>query len=94
MFDIQLKEDSYISLIGRFSAAYSQQAEVILEKVNNDCIIDFKELEYISSSGIGAIVRIYSRLLKNGHSLKLINMNKHIREVFSYAGLDKILMLD
>jgi anti-anti-sigma factor len=94
MFDIQLKDDSYISLIGRFSAANSQQAEAVLEKINRDCIIDFKNLEYISSSGIGSIVRIYSKLLKSGHSLRLINMNNHIREVFSYAGLDKILTLD
>jgi anti-anti-sigma factor len=94
MFDIKLDEEKKILLSGRFSAANSAQAESIFTSVKGDCVVDMKGLEYISSAGIGTLVKTYLRLKESGNSIKLINVNKHITEVLRYSGLDKVLTIE
>ena len=55
---------------------------------------DLSQLDYISSAGLGLFVRTHKRLSAAGHALKLINPTPHVRNVFHYAGLDKIFGLD
>jgi anti-anti-sigma factor len=94
VFDIRFEEDKKITLSGRFSAAGIGEAEQILNSVKGDCIIDFKELEYISSAGIGSLLKTYIRLKESGNTLKLVNLSKHVSEVIRYSGLDKVFIIE
>lgn len=94
MFTIKTEDNQTISISGRFSAANTGEADELLASVNGNCSVDLKDLEYISSAGIGSLLRTYVRLKESGHSLKIINMNKHISEVFKYSGLDKIFLTE
>jgi anti-anti-sigma factor len=94
MFDIRIDEDKRIILSGRFSAAGVGQAENVLGSIKEDCIVDFKALEYISSAGIGTLLKTYLRLKERGNTFKLVNMNKHISEVIRYSGLDKVFVIE
>ena len=40
------------------------------------------------------ILGTYKRLHDQGHTFKMINVNEHIRQVFRYAGLDKIISME
>lgn len=94
MFDIKRKKGSEIILVGRLNAAHTAQLKEVLDSFNEDCIVDFSELTYISSAGLGELIQTYSRLEKSGNTIKLINMNDHIREVFKYCGLDKVFIIE
>lgn len=91
MFNISLENGEEILLSGSFNAAETEKADQLLNKINNNCTLNFKDLVYISSAGLGSILNLHVRLKNSGHSIKLTNLNKHIREVFKYSGLDKVL---
>ena len=92
MFKIDLIDPSTVMLAGRFDAMQAQTAESMLKNIEGDCVLDCRELEYISSAGIGVILAAYKRLNDQGCTLRMSNADNHIRQVFRYAGLDKILM--
>lgn len=94
MFTITAEDRQNIVISGRFSAANTEEAEKILKDINDNCSINLKDLEYISSAGIGSLLRAYVRLKESGYTLKILNMNKHISEVFKYSGLDKIFLIE
>ncbi|HCY75797.1 MAG TPA: hypothetical protein DHV28_07730 [Ignavibacteriales bacterium] len=94
MFDINIQNGKEVFLIGRFDASRLEKAYSILDGINEDCVVNFKDLQYISSAGLGALIKTYSRLKNSGHSIKLINMNKHIYEVFKISALDKVFLID
>ena len=94
MFDIRKGTDGQIQLFGRFDAAQVEVARSTLQSVDRSCVIDFSGLDYISSAGMGILLGTQKRLAGTGHSLKLVNMNRHIREVFRIAGFDTVFPIE
>jgi len=94
MLNIQLADSSTIVMIGRFDASQVTQADPFFDSLSGDSVVDCKGLEYISSAGIGVILGTYKRLHDGGHAFKMVNVNEHIRQVFRYAGLDKIIAME
>ncbi len=90
MFDATIPGEGRILLSGRFDAAQVEKARAVFDLVNVHTVVDFAQLDYISSAGLGILLMTQRRLKESGTGLKLINMNKHIRDVFQYAGFDKI----
>ena len=66
----------------------------MLREVTGSLVIDFAELDYISSAGLGVLLGAQKRLGESGSSLKLVSMNKHIREIFRIAGFDRIFEIE
>jgi anti-anti-sigma factor len=48
-------------------------------------------LEYISSAGISVIMQTWKRLRGEGSTMKLVGVTPRVRNVFGFAGLDKVL---
>ena len=94
MFDVKIINSNQVFISGRLNASVTSKLVEALETIKDNCIIDFKGLEYISSAGLGELIQTYSRLKDSGKSLKLINMNSHIREVFKICGLDKVFTIE
>jgi len=94
MFHVEHGTDGKIMLIGRLDASQADKAKKIFENINDSKVIDLKDLDYISSLGLGILFSAQIRLKENGHSLKLINMNDHIRDVFKYTSFDKIFEIE
>ena len=94
MLDIREGEQGEIILSGRFDASQEAKATVFFQGVTGSRVLDFKDLEYISSAGLGTLLSVQKRLMKVGDELKIINANKHIRDVFKYSGLSKIFEID
>lgn len=86
-------DNNNVIISGRFSAANTTEAEKILADINSNCTVDLKDLEYISSAGIGTLLKTYVRLKEAGYTLNLMNLNRHITEVIKYSGLDKIFII-
>jgi len=58
-----------------------------------ELIIDFAGLEYLSSSGLRALLLTSQIMAKQG-SMKVINSNETVRNVFSVTGFQDILNLE
>ena len=60
--------------------------DMLKEDVNN-YIIDFQDLKYIDSSGIGALLRINYQLDSPDKSLWLVNLQGQVSEIIKLAKL-------
>jgi anti-sigma B factor antagonist len=90
MLNIEINEDGHIVLAGRFDASQVAKAKEAFEQFNTSVTVDFRDLEYISSAGLGVLLFTQKRLKETGNGLTLVNMNSHIMDVFRYAGFNTI----
>jgi anti-sigma B factor antagonist len=94
MFNTRVLENGEIMLCGRLDASQTDKANAVLSQVTTSLTLNFKDLDYISSAGLGILLANQQRLKKTGHGLKLVNLNKHIRDVFTFTGFDKIFTVE
>jgi len=94
MFAIEKISSKEIKLSGRFSAANVPEAELVFSQLSTTTNVDFKELDYISSGGLSVLLKAQKKLKEMGNELKLINMNKVIRELFHYVGFDTLFTIE
>lgn len=94
MFDIRRGHNGEVFLSGRLDAAQVERVRDELKSVTKSCTVDFTELDYISSAGMGVLLGTQKRLADSGHSLKLVHLNRHIREIFRIAGFDNVFSIE
>jgi anti-sigma B factor antagonist len=94
MFEIRKLADDAVKLRGRLDASQADLALEQLRAYSGSLTADFSELEYISSAGLGVIVATYKRLAESGHTLRLMNLQPKIRNLFHYSGLDQVLLIE
>jgi len=94
VLDIKIDDNGTVFLAGRFDASQVEKAKETLGGLNDSTEIDFSGLEYIASAGIGVILITFKRLSDAGKTFKLVNMTDRIRNVFQFAGLDKVFMIE
>jgi anti-sigma B factor antagonist len=93
MFDIGRGNNGEIRLSGRLDASQVELVREQLSSVKASCVVDFEALDYISSAGMGVLLGVQKRLSDGGHSLTLVNLNRHIREIFRIAGFDNVFSI-
>lgn len=94
MLEIDKRETGVVVFTGRLDASQADKAQSFLDAAEDLAIIDFAALEYISSAGLGILLRTQKRLMSSGGGLKLINVNRHICDVFRYSGFDQIFEIE
>lgn len=94
MFEIDFGEGGEIVCAGRLDASQVGTAQSFLDGVAEPSVMDFSQLEYISSAGLGVLLRTQKRLMSSGGGLKLVNVSSHIRDIFRYSGFDKIFEIE
>lgn len=94
MFDIATDEDGNVLLSGRLDSAQCAKAQAFFETVEDPRVLDFGGLEYISSAGLGVLLIVQKRALSGGGGLTIINVNKHIGDIFRFSGFDKIFRIE
>ena len=82
---------------GRIDTITSQD----LDKEINDelgnfdsLIIDFTNVEYISSAGLRVLIATQKKLKKDDIPMTIKNVNDTINEIFRMSGFDKILKIE
>jgi anti-sigma B factor antagonist len=94
MFDIKAGKNKTLHLSGRFDASQAENARKKFNEIHETTIIDFSDLEYISSAGLGILLMTQKRLVAKNQKLKLVGMNNHVREIFRYARFDVIFDIE
>ena len=83
-------EQGEIIMTGRLDAAQCDKALQFMDGVPAPRVVDLAGLDYVSSAGLGVLLKTQKRVMTSGQGLRLINANKHIRDIFKYAGFDRI----
>lgn len=94
MFEIGYGNDGVITLAGRLDAAQADKAQQFLAAAAAPTALDFQDLEYISSAGLGVLLALHKRLLAAGGSLRLIHVNRHIHDIFRFSGFDRVFVVE
>jgi anti-anti-sigma factor len=90
MLTIEEVSEHELKFIGEFDASQEPVASAHLDKHEKTLTIDMESLNYISSMGLGVLVKTYHRLNENGEALRLKKLNSHLKDVFKYTRLDQI----
>ena len=90
MFDIRRDDDGSILLVGRLDAVSASVAREYLAGVNGTARLDFKDLDYIASVGLGILVAQQRRLVDGGGGLVLAGLSPHLAEIFDLAGFTDV----
>ena len=94
---IEEKQDqiSIFRLNGRLDSNTSQGFEKKIFDAISDgsksMIIDFKDLDYISSAGLRVILKATKALNREDGKIMLCSMQDYVKEVFEIAGFDSFL---
>ena len=90
---IKHQNELILELKGRLDTNTSVELENALkdEIKENLVILDFKDLEYISSSGLRVLLSLRKRLDSLNKKLEIHNINSVVKEVFTVTGFINIL---
>ena len=93
-FSIERADDGRIHVSGRFDAGRVDEANAVFDSLDGDTILDFSELRYISSVGLGILVAAQQRLQEAGFRLSIVNASAHIRELFRITRFDILIDIE
>lgn len=72
-----------------------QEIDDTIERVRPvTAVIDFGEVTFMDSSGIGLVLGRYKLTQDLSCGLKIVNMPSHLRKVMRVAGLDKLNIIE
>jgi anti-anti-sigma factor len=86
-----------IALAGDITAAseevLAQAHASTVEAAARDVVLDFSDLQYMNSGGIGMLVTLLVRTQRNGQRLSAIGLSAHYRQIFALTRLDEAIAL-
>jgi anti-sigma B factor antagonist len=83
-----------VVITGRLDAAQAPAAQAFLDKVAGTTTLDCHGLEYISSAGLGVLLKTQKRLLASGGKLRLVGVSRHLQDIFGYSGFDQLFEIE
>lgn len=83
--------DGSVVVVGRLDAAQAASAQAHFDRLAGHVVVDCAGLEYISSAGLGVLLKTQKRLLASGGGLHLRRVSRHVRDIFVYSGFDQII---
>jgi anti-anti-sigma factor len=78
MQNLQIDDDLDASYITRVRANIESLAEA-----GEDVILDLSKVEFVDSSGLGALVFLHKRLVAKGHKLKIVGLKGQPLQLFT-----------
>ena len=67
-------------------AAYVSRVRPHIERLaqaDEDVILDFSKVEFVDSSGLGALVFLHKRLVSKGHKLRVVGLRGQPLQLFA-----------
>jgi anti-sigma B factor antagonist len=80
------------NLVGGEETVVFQQA--IIDLLNQQCrklVVDFKDVNFINSTGLGALISAHTSAVRRGSQLLLCNINNSVSSLLVITGLNRIL---
>lgn len=83
-----------LDLSGRIDINSANLVEVVGQCIRDgyyDILCNLEDIEFIDYMGVSAIVIAYKEVINNKGRMKFANVPAHLKNVFSIAGLDKVI---
>ena len=95
MFTINQRESGGVTIldlsgkitIGEGSTRFREAVRRLMEQDKKLVLLNFADVNYVDSSGIGELVSAYTTLSNQGGKLKLLNLPKRIRDLLRITKL-------
>ena len=94
MLAIDFGPDQVVVIAGRLDAAACPAAQSFLDRVEGTVTLECSGLDYISSAGLGVLLKTQKRLVATAGKLRLSGVNSHLRDIFLYSGFDQIFEIE
>lgn len=72
---------------------FNNQMEAVLNNAGRKIVLDFAELEFISSAGLRSLLLINKKALANGGDVTIQNACAEIKQVFNLTGFDTFMTI-
>jgi anti-sigma B factor antagonist len=73
--------------------AMQAQLDQVVDDSIREVIIDFKEVPFMDSSGIGEVLRLFRFVRERHGEIVLINPNKKLRDLFTMYRFEKFMKI-
>jgi anti-anti-sigma factor len=80
--------------LGRETTAFEAAIDALLAKGARKVVLDFSQLDYIDSAGLGVILSAASKLKQAGGSARLAKVGTRVMQVLKLTHTDSVLSLD
>lgn len=88
------EDKTMVYLSGSVDIPGAESLKKALNQIADDnpreVVIDFDEVNFIGSSGIGKLLLFYKKFTAKGGKVSIINLNKEISALFKAIKLDKL----
>ena len=78
-------------LVAELSGFFHQKISPLIPGCKH-IVLDFSELDYVDSMGLGTLVRLYVSSKSAGCRLELIHIGKHVRELLGLTHLLQVFV--
>jgi anti-sigma B factor antagonist len=94
MLAIDLGAEGQVVISGRLDASQAATAQAFMDTLNGQVVLDCKGLDYLSSAGLGVLLKTQKRLMSAGGQMRLVGVSRHVRDIFTYSGFDQIFDIE
>src|SRR4029078_2417676 len=94
MLAIDFGANGEVVISGRLDASQCPAAQTFLDRGEGPLTMDCTRLEYISSAGLGVLLKTQKRLMASKGKLRLAGVNRHLRDIFQYSSFDPIFEIE
>lgn len=98
--EIQTRKEAnavVVTINGRLDAVtapeYEKRLNELIAAEETSFVVDFEQLDYISSAGLRALLATAKRLKVNGGQISFANIRGTVREVFDISGFGSIFQM-
>ena len=87
-----------VSLQGELDVSTADKIKEQLHYLADEKILDMKiyleNLDYIDSTGLGAMIGVLKKLKTDNKEIYIINPKSNVKKIFTITGLDKIFKVE
>jgi len=94
VLNFQCNDDQVVSVTGDFDVNTVGDARELFETLavqGSDVVVDLTEVRFIDSSGIGAIVFLYKRLVAQKHNMALVGVKGQPKELLEILKISQTI---
>jgi anti-sigma B factor antagonist len=94
MLAIDLGAEGQVVISGRLDASQAATAQAFMDTLHGQVVLDCTGLDYLSSAGLGVLLKTQKRLMAAGGQMRLVGVSRHVRDIFMYSGFDQIFEIE
>ncbi len=81
-------------LLADDNESFKEQFSEIFPEIKNELVLDYKNVDYISSLILASLVYVLKKITDAGKKMLLVNVSKAIKEIFEMTNLDKVFTIN